>query len=84
MNAQLKTSPAWAEEAGRRLQRFDWTSVTGELDVRGSAMLEGLLSPAECAVLAGQYAQHDIFRSRVVMGRHGFGRGEYKYFSYPL
>src|SRR2546430_17299971 len=47
-------------------------------------MLEQLLSPEECRALAGLYPNDEIFRSRVVMGRHGFGRGEYKYFSYPL
>jgi hypothetical protein len=47
-------------------------------------MMEQLLSPEECRAIAGLYSNDDIFRSRVVMERHGFGRGEYKYFSYPL
>ena len=47
-------------------------------------MLPGVLSPQECRALAGLYPEDDLFRSRVVMGRHGFGRGEYKYFNYPL
>jgi hypothetical protein len=46
--------------------------------------MEGVLSPAECRAIADLYAVEDVFRSRVVMARHGFGRGEYKYFSYPL
>lgn len=46
--------------------------------------MEQLLSPAECRAIAGLYPKDEIFRSRVVMGRHGFGRGEYKYFDYPL
>jgi hypothetical protein len=67
-----------------RLADYDWARVTGELDAHGAAMLDGLLTPAECHSLAGLYPHDASFRSRVVMGRHGFGRGEYKYFSYPL
>jgi len=47
-------------------------------------MLKGLLSPDECREIAALYPDDAHFRSRIVMGRHGFGRGEYKYFSYPL
>ncbi|MDP3852117.1 MAG: 2OG-Fe(II) oxygenase [Phenylobacterium sp.] len=54
------------------------------LDAQGSAVLPGLLSPDECRAVAGLYGQEAGFRSRVVMGRHGFGRGEYRYFAYPL
>src|SRR5579872_6907067 len=50
----------------------------------GSAVLEKLLTPNDCERLAALYPNHDGFRSRIVMSRHGFGRGEYKYFSYPL
>ncbi|MGH9631180.1 MAG: 2OG-Fe(II) oxygenase, partial [Bryobacteraceae bacterium] len=50
----------------------------------GCATIEGLITRQECDALAELYPQDDIFRSRVVMARHGFGRGEYKYFSYPL
>jgi hypothetical protein len=62
----------------------DWERVERDLDARGSAVLERLLSPEECRSLAGLYADDAAFRSRIVMGRHGFGRGEYKYFGYPL
>jgi len=55
-----------------------------ELDARGCAVLERLIAPAQCDALAGLYAAEERFRSRVVMARHGFGRGEYKYFRYPL
>ena len=51
---------------------------------QGSAVMERLLAPEECAALAALYPEDGLFRSRIVMGRHGFGRGEYKYFSYPL
>ncbi len=47
-------------------------------------MIEKLLTPQQCAALAALYPDDARFRSRIVMGRHGFGRGEYKYFSYPL
>jgi len=63
---------------------IDWEKVSAALDERGSAIVERLLSPAQCRALAALYAKDDLFRSRVVMGRHGFGRGEYKYFRYPL
>jgi uncharacterized protein len=84
MNAPLRASPTQTDDIGARLQVFDWPSVADELDAQGCAMLEALLSPQECRVLAGLYASDQLFRSRVVMARHGFGRGEYKYFDYPL
>ncbi len=68
----------------RRVSGRDWEEVEASLDERGAAVLPGLLDPAECAGLAVRYADDSAFRSRVVMARHGFGRGEYKYFSYPL
>ena len=55
-----------------------------DLDARGSAVIDQLLSSAQCDELAGLYSAEDRFRSRVLMGRHGFGQGEYKYFRYPL
>jgi hypothetical protein len=58
--------------------------VAQDLDVYGSAVIERVLSPDECRMLAGLYPDDSRFRSRIVMGRHGFGRGEYKYFRYPL
>ena len=80
MNAQLQVTA----DVGGRLRVYDWDAVAEDLDVRGYAMLEALLSPQECTALASQYEDDGRFRSRVVMGRHGFGRGEYRYFSYPL
>jgi uncharacterized protein len=86
MNAALlRALPATAaDDAGERPRLYDWTGVEDGLDAHGCAMLPALLSPQECRVLAGLYADDALFRSRVVMGRHGFGRGEYKYFGYPL
>jgi hypothetical protein len=67
-----------------RVNAFDWQLVSQELDSQGSARIEGLLSADECQALAALYPKEGLFRSRVVMARHGFGSGEYKYFSYPL
>ncbi len=63
---------------------LDWQRITADLDARGHAMISGLLTPAQCLALASLYASEDLFRSRVIMSRHGFGRGEYQYFKYPL
>jgi hypothetical protein len=63
---------------------FDWCRIEQSLDTRGSAVLPGLLSADQSRELAALYSQETGYRSRVVMARHGFGRGEYKYFAYPL
>jgi uncharacterized protein len=63
---------------------IDWPRISEELDAQGSAVIERLMAPGECASLAALYADGARFRSRVVMARHGFGRGEYQYFRYPL
>ncbi|MFB1483732.1 2OG-Fe(II) oxygenase [Corallococcus sp. RDP092CA] len=68
----------------RRGRAVDWERVGRALDARGCAVLEQLLTPDECEALALLYDVEDAFRSRVVMARHGFGRGEYKYFDHPL
>jgi hypothetical protein len=62
----------------------DWTAISAHLDAHGWAMLPKLLSPAECDEIAGLYPDDRRFRSHIIMARHGFGRGEYKYFAYPL
>ena len=65
--------------------RYNWTEIETDLNVRGWALLPGLLTPESCREIAGLYSSDDTsFRSRVIMQRHGFGRGEYQYFSYPL
>jgi hypothetical protein len=73
-----------ASEIEARVAALDWPQITNELDGQGCAVLENLLSADECRTLAALYPDDAHFRSRIVMGRHGFGRGEYKYFSYPL
>src|SRR3982751_2131404 len=67
-----------------RLDAIDWTHIGAELDAHGCAVIEKLLTPEQCSDLATLYPDDSRFRSRIVMGRHGFGRGEYKYFSNPL
>jgi len=62
----------------------DWATTTAALDLHGNAVLPQLLSARECKTVAGLYADTRHFRSRVLMQRHGFGQGEYQYFSYPL
>lgn len=63
---------------------LDWTAAMQSLDAHGNAILPGLLTPAQCTDLADAYSETDRYRSRIVMARHGFGRGEYQYFAYPL
>jgi hypothetical protein len=70
--------------AADRIAAVDWDRVEAALDAQGSAVIPRLLAPAECAALAATYPDDACFRSRVVMARHGFGRGEYKYFGHPL
>jgi hypothetical protein len=62
----------------------DWSIVTAELEAHGCAVVGPLLTPLECRTIIGLYDSDAPFRSHIVMGRHGFGRGEYKYFAYPL
>src|SRR5713226_4690674 len=78
------TLPVLSSNIAARIDAIDWAQATGELDAQGCAVLKGLLSRDECRALAALYSDDKHFRSRIVMGRHGFGRGEYKYFSYPL
>ncbi|MGC1548975.1 MAG: 2OG-Fe(II) oxygenase [Rhodanobacter sp.] len=73
-----------AHSIQRRLDVVDWPVVNGTLNANGNALLPNLLTPSECHALSSLYPRNELFRSRVVMGRHGFGRGEYQYFNYPL
>ncbi len=66
-----------------RIAALSWDRLAEDLDVQGGATIPGLLPPTDCAQVAGWYDTEALFRSRVVMGRHGFGRGEYRYLAYP-
>jgi uncharacterized protein len=81
-NAAIRPAPS--PNIADRVDAIDWAQATDDLDAQGCAVLNGLLAPDECRALAALYPDDKNFRSRIVMGRHGFGRGEYKYFAYPL
>jgi hypothetical protein len=83
--ARRERAPAFASPAlAARIAALDWARIAAELDAHGCAVTGALLAPEQCAALAQSYAADELFRSRVVMARHGFGRGEYKYFADPL
>ena len=63
---------------------MDWPRIAADLNAHGCAVIPSLLDPAACVALRDLYPRDDLFRSRIVMARHGFGQGEYKYFRYPL
>jgi uncharacterized protein len=84
MKATAKNVRTIPSGIAARVDALDWTQAAANLDAQGCAALKGLLSPGECQALAALYPDDARFRSKIVMGRHGFGRGEYKYFSYPL
>ena len=74
----------WPEGPDEGLATLEWPAIERELDAYGCAIAPKLLSPETCRELAALYPEDTRFRSRVVMGSHGFGKGEYKYFAYPL
>ncbi|MCW5662043.1 MAG: 2OG-Fe(II) oxygenase [Burkholderiaceae bacterium] len=85
MNARdPHTFDAVAHDIARRIDAMVWPQLEAELDAHGAACLRALITPAECRALAALYDVDGAFRSRVVMARHGFGRGEYRYFRHPL
>lgn len=73
-----------ADQVSERVATYDWTVLAQELDAGGAAVMRDLLGARECRELADFYDEERRFRSTVVMARHGFGRGEYRYFGYPL
>jgi len=66
------------------VEDISWEQVSHDLDAEGSAIIKGILSPDECDEIRSLYQERKLFRSEVIMERHGFGRGEYRYFKYPL
>ncbi len=79
-----RTGATGATDAGDRVEAIDWPGVAADLDAEGAAVVERLLAPDACTALRALYDESQRFRSRVVMARHGFGRGEYQYFERPL
>jgi hypothetical protein len=76
--------PAARSSVSKRVEKLDWDKVARELDAHGCAVIGPLLTATQCTALVKQYDQEDLFRKRIVMARHNFGRGEYQYFEYPL
>jgi uncharacterized protein len=79
-----RTRQALTETSAPGIAALDWTRIGDDLAAHGCAVIGPLLSQEQCESLASLYAEEELFRSRVIMARHGFGRGEYKYFAYPL
>jgi uncharacterized protein len=79
-----RSNPVTAQPAVARAEALDWQLIGKDLDEQGNGILSNVLSAKECRALASLYPDDGLFRSRIVMARHGFGRGEYKYFTYPL
>ena len=75
---------AAASSIANRVESLDWPRIEAELNERGCATTGQILTPEECTTLTADYDNDALFRSRVVMARHGFGRGEYRYYAYPL
>lgn len=78
--ANSATRPSLSE----RVAGLDWVRIEADLDANGHALTGPLLEPAECAAIAARFTDDALFRSHIIMARHGFGRGEYKYFDHPL
>jgi hypothetical protein len=86
VNVQLRRKPALAAASpvADRIAQIDWDGMAAELGNQGAAVLQKLLTAQECRDIAALYPENAAFRSHIIMARHGFGKGEYKYFAYPL
>lgn len=84
IGAMAQFRKAQAIDGQARVAGIDWPRVAADLDAAGHAVTAGLLSPQECEETQALYDSETAFRGRVVMARHGYGRGEYRYFAYPL
>jgi uncharacterized protein len=84
MNVARSAAPTDAIDIDTRLSAYDWSATSAHLDAHGWAVLPALLTASETVGLARLFDDDRVFRSHIVMARHGFGRGEYKYFTYPL
>jgi uncharacterized protein len=80
----MQRSIAKTPAIGERVGALDWPAIIASLDDRGCATTGPLLTSEECTAVAESYDCDQLFRSHIIMARHGFGRGEYKYFAYPL
>jgi hypothetical protein len=84
VSARLNEECSAPGSTSARVAAYDWPVVASELDGNGCAVLRELLTPDECAAVAQLFSDESLFRSQVQMARHGFGKGEYRYFAYPL
>jgi uncharacterized protein len=84
VNLEIMATPATIKTIDERVEAVAWNEVRRDLDAEGHAVIKSILSPSECDAVRSLYQKETIFRSHIVMERHGFGRGEYRYFSYPL
>ena len=84
MRTAIRAHEVNAVTIDTRIDSYDWSRISEHLDAYGWAMFTELLTAGECEDIAELYADDRHFRSHIIMARHGFGRGEYKYFTYPL
>jgi hypothetical protein len=83
-NTSIVTTAFADVPAKARVAAYDWQALAQDLDGFGCAVLPKLLSPVECRAISSLYSEEEHFRSHVHMARHGFGKGGYRYFKYPL
>jgi uncharacterized protein len=84
MSTAVREGPSRVSDVESRVNAYDWPGIAEHLDGNGWAIVQNLLEASECRAIAGLYDDDRLFRSHIVMARHGFGRGEYKYLAYPL